>query len=180
MTNHSVVLQRARTYAQSGLFPDMLAACQEAVDTHRNDPNVLLDTGVLLSNFGFLSSARKCFERVQGLVPNDFRAIMNLANLTRDAGNHDESRLLYATLLEHFPNHPMIRRNALVGLEYDPLVSNIERLAKAEEWGLWAVALAGGHRSRPPPHSLQNERPLHIGYVSADFCQHTEIGRAHV
>ena len=173
MTNHSAVLQRARTYAQSGLFPDMLAACQEAVDTHRNDSNVLLDTGVLLSNFGFLSSARECFERVQVLAPKDSRAILNLANLARDAGNHDESRLIYATLLERFPNNPMIRRNTLVGLEYDPMVSNIERLAQAEEWGRWAVALAGGHRSRPPPHTLQNERPLRIGYISADFCQHT-------
>lgn len=173
MINHSAVLQRARIYAQSGQFPDMLAACKEAVDTHRNNTNVLLDTGVLLSNFGFLSSARECFERVQILSPNDSRAVMNLANLARDAGNHDESRLLYATLLERFPNHPMIRRNALVGLEYDPRVSNTERFAQAEEWGRWAVALTGGHRSRPLPHPLQNERPLRIGYVSADFCQHT-------
>lgn len=173
MTNHSGVLQRARTYAQSGQFPNMLIACQEAVDTHRNDFNVLLDTGVLLSNFGFISSARACFERVQILAPNDSRAVMNLADLARDAGNHDKSRFIYAALLERFPNHPMIRRNAMVSLEYDPLASNTERFAQAEEWGRWAVALAGGQRSRPMPHPLQKDRPLRIGYVSADFCQHT-------
>lgn len=151
----------------------MLTACQEVLDHHGDNMDVLLDVGVLFLNSGFLERARKCFERAQALAADDDpRAAMNLANLARDASNHQESRQLYAALLERFPNHSMIRRNLLVSLEYDPEVSDTERLAQAKDWGAWAVARAGGHQLRPSLHPL-NGRPLRVGYVSADFCQHT-------
>jgi protein O-GlcNAc transferase len=66
----------------------------------------------------------------------------------------------------------VIRRNALVSLEYDPEVSDAERLAQARAWGAWAIARAGGPRPRPPATPLTG-RALRVGYVSADLCQHT-------
>jgi len=79
---------------------------------------------------------------------------------------------LYALLLEHLPNHPVVRRNYLTGLEYDPTVSDSERLRAAREWGSWIIGRAGGETRRPLLQPLQ-DRPLRVGYVSADFCQHT-------
>ncbi len=43
---------------------------------------------------------------------------------------------------------------------------------QAKAWGEWAVVQAGGPHSRPALRLL-NGRPLRVGYVSADFCQHT-------
>ena len=162
----------AQTQAQSARFSEMLASCQQIMETCSKNVDALLDIGALLLHFGYLTRARACFERVRMLAPHDLRPIVNLANLARDTGDHAESQRLYAALLERLPNHPVMRRNALVSLEYDPAVMDAERLQQAREWGDWAVLQAGGAHPRPPLHPFHG-RPLRIGYVSADFCQHT-------
>lgn len=58
-----------------------------------------------------------------------------------------------------------------MSLEYDPQASDAERLALAREWGAWAMKEAG-ECMRPPLRALPG-RPLRVGYVSADYCQHT-------
>ena len=166
------LLQQAETHAQAARFPAMLATCQQIVDTQGDAVGPLLDVGALLLNFGYLARARQCFERVRLLVPNDVRPLINLANLNRDAGQHGEARRLFSALQAALPNHPVIRRNFLVSQEYDPAASDAERLHHARAWGHWAIAQAGGWRARPACSALTG-RPLRIGYVSADLCQHT-------
>ena len=170
--SRQVILTEAHQRAQAGRFPEMLAACRQILDDPAADVASLLDTGVLLSSYGFLTDARVYYEKAQALAPNDLRATINLANLARDAGEHAEARRLYADLLTRQPNHPVIRRNALTSLEYDPEVSDAERLAQAKAWGEWATTRAGGIRPRAAMRVF-SDRPLRIGYVSADLCQHT-------
>jgi protein O-GlcNAc transferase len=165
-------LAQAQQLISQGRFDDFLASCQKIIDHCGDDPEALLSVGSLMFSFGFLSAARACFARVHSLVPNDLRPVVNVANLAREAGEHAESRRLYAALVERLPDHPVIRRNALVSLEYDPDVVDEERLAQAKSWGDWAIAKAGGLHQRPTLRSLEG-RPLRVGYVSADFCQHT-------
>jgi predicted O-linked N-acetylglucosamine transferase (SPINDLY family) len=45
-------------------------------------------------------------------------------------------------------------------------------MEQATAWGDWATAKAGGPHPRPTQPPL-GSRPLRVGYVSADFCQHT-------
>lgn len=167
------LLQQAQIHAQAGIFSETLASCQKIFDTYIENPDALLSSGALLLNFGYLSQARIHFERVRLLVPNDMRPLVNLANLAREDGDHAKSRRLYAVLAGLLPDHPTIRRNELVSLEYDPYVSAGERLAHAKAWGKWAITQAGGQRPRPEMLGLQGRRPLRVGYVSADLCQHT-------
>jgi len=164
-------LQEAAALGVTGRFAEMRALCEEW-GRGTNDVALLLDTGVLLSNYGFLSDARACYKKAQTLASTDLRAQVNLANLARDAGEHAEARHLYTDLLRQLPDHPVIRRNALTSLEYDPEVPDAERLAQAQAWGTWATTRAGGVRTRPALPPLM-DRPLRIGYVSADLCQHT-------
>jgi predicted O-linked N-acetylglucosamine transferase (SPINDLY family) len=166
------ILNQAQSHAQAGRFDDMLVACQKLIESFSENSNALLNTGTLLLSFGYLSQARACFESARTIVPNDMPLLANLANLAREAGDHAQSRELYTLLAKRLPNHPVIRRNALVSLEYDPNVTAAERFTQAKAWGEWAVAQAGGPRPRPLASTL-GERPLRIGYVSADFCQHT-------
>ncbi|NCD15070.1 MAG: methyltransferase domain-containing protein [Bacteroidia bacterium] len=165
-------LQAAQQHAQRGRFPQMLAECQSVLETEDIQPASLLGVGVLLFNFGFLSQAQVCFEKAWTLSPNDLIPTINLANVARDMGNHAEARALYSKLLAQLPDHPVIRRNALTSLEYDPEVTDSERIFHAQAWGQWAIARSGGFRPRPRLTPL-DERPLRIGYVGADFCQHT-------
>jgi len=164
-------LQEAAALGVTGRFAEMRALCEEW-GRGTNDVALLLDTGVLLSNYGFLSDARACYKKAQTLASTDLRAQVNLANLARDAGEHAEARHLYTDLLRQLPDHPVIHRNALTSLEYDPEVPDAERLAQAQAWGTWATTRAGGVRTRPALPPLM-DRPLRIGYVSADLCQHT-------
>ena len=171
-------LSLAQSQAQVAHFPEMLGTCQQIVEVHSGDANALLDVGALLLNFGYLARARDCFERVQLLAPHDLRAQMNLANLARDGGDHATAQHLYEALQLAQPNNPVIRRNALVSQEYNPAVTDAQRLANACAWGDWAIAQAGGWQARPPLRSRTDPTvgallPLRIGYVSADLCQHT-------
>lgn len=165
-------LQTAQQHAQRGRFPQMLAECRSILETPNVQPAALLEVGVLLLNFGFLSQARICFEKARALSPNDLVPTINLANVARDMGNHAEAWGLYSKLLTQLPDHPVIRRNALTSQEYDPEVADTERRAHAHAWGRWAIARNGGFRPRPNLIPLDG-RPLRIGYVSADLCQHT-------
>ena len=171
-------LNLAQSQAQVAHFPEMLGTCQQIVEVHSGDANALLDVGALLLNFGYLARARDCFERVQLLAPHDLRPPMNLANLARDSGDHATAQRLYEALQLAQPNSPVIRRNALVSQEYNPAVTDAQRLANACAWGDWAIAQAGGWQARPPLRSRADSTvgallPLRIGYVSADLCQHT-------
>ena len=177
-------LGKARSHAESGQFVEMMAECQGLLAQTDLDFATCLNVGALLAGYGFLSDASRCYERARSLAPNDLRAIINLANIAHDSGDHGQSRRLYAKLLQVLPDHPVIRRNALTSLEYDPDVTELERLSEARAWGDWAIARAGGECPRPP-FSTWIDRPLRIGYVSADLCQHTvglfvkDVFRAH-
>ncbi len=165
-------LSAVQSHARSGQFQDLLADCQEIIGAHGDNVDALLDVGALLLNSGFLGHARDCFERASQLLPDDFRPLVNLANLARESGNHPGSRERYASLLGRLPDHPVIRRNTLVSLEYDPDVGDKQRLQHALDWGNWAIAQAGGRHLRPALRPLAKRR-LRIAYVSADLCQHT-------
>lgn len=171
-------LTLAHSQAQSANFPEMLVTCQRLIAGHGGDVDVLLAVGSLFLNFGYLARARDCFERVQRLDPNDLRAQMNLANVARDGGDHATAQRLYAALQVAQPHNAVIRRNALVSQEYNPAATDAQRLASACAWGDWAIAQAGGWQARPPVRqrtvpSKGALRPLRVGYVSADLCQHT-------
>lgn len=164
-------LQEAAALGVKGRFAAMRSLGDQLV-RGTNEVALLLDIGALLSSYGFLTDARTCYEKAQNLAPTDLRAQVNLANLARDAGEHAEARRLYTELLRQLPDHPVIRRNALTSLEYDPEVPDAERRVQAQAWGAWTIARAGGVRPRPALPPLM-DRPLRIGYVSADLCQHT-------
>ena len=164
-------LKEVAALGASGRFAEMRSLSDDVI-RGTNDIALLLDVGALLSGYGFLTDASACYERAYSLAPSDLRATVNLANLARDAGEHAEARRLYTELLRQLPDHPVIRRNALTSLEYDPEVPDAERLVQAQAWGAWAIARAGGTRPRPAMQPLM-DRPLRIGYVSSDLCQHT-------
>ncbi|EIC19781.1 O-linked N-acetylglucosamine transferase family protein, partial [Thiorhodovibrio frisius] len=165
-------LAAAQHCAARADFSGCLARCQTLARAHANDPEALLSIGTLLLSAGLLSAAETCFARASTLAPRDARPWVNRANRAREAGEHARARQIMQALLEQFPNHPVIRRNALTSLEYDPAASDTERFAQARAWGQWAQTRAGG----PHPRLLlvpRDSRPLRIGYISADICQHT-------
>lgn len=167
----AIGLQQAYQAANSKNFDAMLAWCESETNCFSCTIDKLLDIGVLLFNFGFMSLAADCFIRGIREYPSDIRAYVNLANVAREVANHDQAWDLYKKLLQMAPDHPVVRRNALISLEYNPSISEAERLEHAKAWGRWAISKAGGKLPRPKSASLVS-RKTRLGYVSADFCQH--------
>lgn len=165
-------LQVAQSAALLGQFEVFLKLCQGIVDEQKGSHTALLDVGSMLLSFGFLALARECFAKARTLSRTELRPIFELANVAQQAGAHDECHRLYEALLLMLPDHPVVRRNALLSLEYDPAVSDAERYTRAKAWGEWAIARPGSILPRPAMPKLA-ERQLRIGYVSADLCQHT-------
>ncbi|MBK5967468.1 MULTISPECIES: hypothetical protein [Thiorhodovibrio] len=116
-------LAAAQPCAARADFSGCLARCQTLATAHANDPEALLSIGALLLSAGLLSAAETCFAHASTLAPGDARPWVNRANRAREAGEHARARHIMQALLEQFPNHPVIRRNALTSLEYDPEAS---------------------------------------------------------
>ena len=152
-------LAKLEAYAQTGRFPEMLAACQQILATDGVDAITLLDIGVLLFNFGFFSKAGECYTRARNLAPDDPRPLANLANLAREAGDHAESRRIYAALQERLPDHPVLRRNALVSLEYDPH-PNLPHKKKAWSQLDRPLKITTPHGIGPAPHFHPIHHPI--------------------
>ncbi len=165
--------------AQTNRFIEFIQTCDDHVRLSHEDGETQLIVGVLLQTYGFVSRARQCFLQAQSLLVSDVRPLVNLAVISRDIGQHTEAARIYTELLKRLPEHPVIRRNALTSAEYDPAVSDDERLAQAKAWGEWAKFQVDCVETNPEPKTLQSvsefhtDRPLRVGFVSPDFCQHT-------
>lgn len=163
---------KAQTEAHWGRFELLSKLAAEVLGCGDSSVEALLDVGALLQSFGFCALAEQCFSKAQTAAPLDLRGCLNLANLAQSRAEHAKARQIYMELLALQPHNPIFRRNALTGLEYDPAVPEGQRLAQARDWGRWAIARAGGPRPRAAMAALRG-RALKVGYVGADFCQHT-------
>lgn len=171
MVSGAAFIEHVRQLGQQGKFSELRTVLR-SFDPGAMDLNGLHGIGATLSQLGFLIDAQRFYERALQERPENPALRANLANLLRDSGQHRPACELYRNLRMAHPEIVAIQRNTLLSLEYDPQAADAERLQHAREWGNWAIARLGGPRPRlaVPPLS---QRPLRLGYVSADLCQHT-------
>lgn len=97
---------------------------------------------------------------------DDLATLARLAQAAHDAADHEQARALYQQLCRQHPDNPIIRRNELVSLEYDPTATPQARLQKALAWGAWATNGQTPARPSGQPNALPlGQRPLRVGYV---------------
>lgn len=167
-----VDLAPLRRLANAARFDEFLAESRRRLAAAGEDAADLLGIGSVYLAFGYLGLAQHCFERAEALLPDDPSPGINLANAALQAGDHGRVRERYARLLARWPNQATLHRNALMSQGYDPAPSEAEHLHAAKAWGRNALRRTGGPQPRPPLRPRAG-RPLRVGYVSADFCQHT-------
>ncbi len=168
------VLQ-ARQHARRGQFARMQAALlgwAEGAEGAATDVALGLEVAALLHSAGFLGDAAQTLARLEAWAPNDVRVHAAHASLALDYGEHGLSRAISARLLREHPFDERVRRQLLMAMSYDPACSDDEHLQAARSWASWAENQAGGPQPRPalrPPDG----GPMRVGYLGADFCQHT-------
>jgi predicted O-linked N-acetylglucosamine transferase (SPINDLY family) len=153
-----------RALGNSTDWQRFVQACNEHAQEASDDELVSLAN--LLVDFGFNTLAKSfCQQAGESLI-----SLATLARLATNVGDHSASRALYERLLAQQPNSRILRSNALLSLQYDPTARDEQRLEQAKSWGQWA---SGGHQRPRPALKPLNGRPLRVGFVSADLCQHT-------
>ncbi|NRP46026.1 MULTISPECIES: hypothetical protein [unclassified Marinobacterium] len=131
----------------------------------------LMVLGAAYKSFGFISEAMTVYKRVLKLKPGEFNARAMLASVYQDFGDHRSCYQAYHALRCDLPNNTIIWSNFLLAQQWHPHITQYEIKRAAEEWGSWLINKVG-ERPRPFVPSIES-RKLRVGYLSADFCQHT-------
>jgi predicted O-linked N-acetylglucosamine transferase (SPINDLY family) len=172
MLNWKTPLSAAQNHAHFGQNEQCIAICNYLLKEHSSDKELILKVSSLFLGYGFLSNARGCLSNGLNIFPADPEFLLALANTLLQLGQTDQCQVIFAELLKRFPNEPSVLRNLIYFSEYLPFSSNEERLVLARQWAKRVIDDADGPHERPEIKDFSS-RKIRIGYVSADFCQHT-------
>jgi protein O-GlcNAc transferase len=125
--------------------------------------------GFTLWLMGQYAAAMSAVEAALQRNPRDAPTLNLQGNLALLAGRVEDASEAYRKALEADPSHDDARGNALFMLCYDERVSAQELQEAHRTWGEWRLASAAGIRPSPKPAAY----PRRIGFVSADFNQHS-------
>ncbi len=151
---------------------------QQALDCYAHilalqpdEPDYLVDAGEINRRAGHMARALELSERALQLRPRDARAWQVRGSALEELDRLDEALDCLRHELELKPGNIDAHSNLLFLLSRADLLPPQEVAAECRRWGeLYADPLTAA----APPHanSPEPERPLRIGYVSADFRRH--------
>jgi protein O-GlcNAc transferase len=138
---------------------------------HPDEPDYLVDAGEVNRRAGHLARALELSERALALRPQDGRAWQVRGSALEELDRLDEAMDCLRHELELKPDNINGHSNLLFLLSRADLLPPQQVAAEYRRWGeLYAdplSAAAAPHANAPEP-----ERPLRVGYVSADFRRH--------
>ena len=164
--NYGTMLQRLGKYDQAETM------FRKALQIRPNYALAMNNLGAVLNLKGQLTEAIEWFRRAIDSQPSFHAAHSNLGNTLKDGGFLTQAVQAYHEALRIKPDYPVAISNLLLTLNYMQDQSPEELLREHIKWvGELArnttAAPIGNHTRRPL------DRPLRIGYVSADFRTHS-------
>ncbi|MCC7370364.1 MAG: tetratricopeptide repeat protein [Chloroflexi bacterium] len=154
-----------------GVLPEALDCCTQAIAAAPNDPRAHDMLGTVLRAAGRVDEAIASHERALALYPNAAGGWQNLAGALQLAGRTQEAVAAYRHSLALNPDSPATHSSLIFALDLLHGASE-ERLAERRRWN---ERFGQAWRERPPAfaNTRELERRLRVGYVSADFCNHS-------
>ena len=125
--------------------------------------------GVLLRQWHRLDEAVKSFSRAIEFKPSHTAPKVNLAETLQLMGETDESETVLKQVLISDPLNTAAQHALLVSMNYNPRYRYINVINAHLEW---ADAVNIPSLNREWPNDPNPDRPLKIGYLSPDFCNH--------
>jgi len=150
-------------------YDEAIAAFVASLALLPDNPDVLTGIGVAQAQLGRPSAALLARQRAAALRPTDGGAHSEVAGALQELGAHDDALASHRYAITLSPEKSSCSSNLLMAMQYAPHVTEQELVAEAAAWGLRASRVPLQQR-RPVP--LDPERPLRIGYVTADLYSH--------
>lgn len=111
-----------------------------------------------------------CYRRIVAVKPDDSATHNTLANLLLSRGEIAEALHEYRQAVALIPHNPILRSCLLMALQYHSSPTLAELYKESTLWPEFCAADI--KRKTAFVNTLDSERPLRIGYVSADFKMH--------
>ncbi len=159
----SALIAQSRLDEAVAVARQAIAVAPRAIDGHVN-------LGAALSVAGRLTEAREVLESALQLAPQSSDLHLNLAMVWQTVGCFDEAQAHFR-LARGGRNAERVESNAIACYQYRPGVTVAEL---AELHAEWDRRLAAPLRAewKPWSNSRVAERPLRVGFVSANFSGH--------
>lgn len=152
---------------QRGQEEAAIGAYQKALALVPDDPEVQNNLGSSLAVLHRSDEAVAAFRSALAGQPNNPTIWNNLGNALPDVADKVEA---FRRALQITPDFPQARSNLLFSLHYLPRIAEAEILNEARAYGRLVERNASPFSAWENDRSL--DRPLRIGIVSADLCQH--------
>jgi protein O-GlcNAc transferase len=162
--NRVIVLRSAQAMDEMGFADEAIALLEPAAAAHPSDWKATVRLARLLRARDDFDAATGLMERTIAANPAASVAMEELASLYRDSGRIDEAIELFERITALHPNMSTTHSAVM----FHELYRVHDRAALAQSHRVWAKRFAAPGKAPQFPNPLQAERPLRIGYVSAD------------
>ncbi|MDP9174915.1 MAG: tetratricopeptide repeat protein [Planctomycetota bacterium] len=162
-------------FLHDGEYPLAFAAYRKAIELRPTHSESYNNLGAALRLSGRPEEAFVCFENALRLQPKFAEAYNNYANALKDVGRVDEALSFFSKSLSISPNNAATASNRIYTLLFHPAQDGA---SLRREHQAWSYQFAQPLKSEilPLGNNPSPTRPLKIGYVSPDFCDHV-VGR---